>query len=117
PYGQTLAGLPDNSAGNFDYGWLGQHQRGIEHEAGLPTIEMGARAYTPQVGRFLAVDPVEGGSANDYEYVGGDPINNRDLSGLSKKRGRGGKQNKRHSQQELDWTNRTVNDRNASRAE
>src|SRR5207247_1260929 len=22
PYGQTLAGLPDNSAGNFDYGWL-----------------------------------------------------------------------------------------------
>ena len=31
--------------------------------------------------RFLEVDPVEGGSANDYDYVGGDPVNGQDLDG------------------------------------
>jgi hypothetical protein len=31
--------------------------------------------------RFLEVDPVEGGSANDYDYVEGDPVNKFDLDG------------------------------------
>ena len=81
PYGQALGEVPDNSAGNFDYGWLGQHQRGLEHAPGIATIEMGARQYVPKLGRFLEVDPMEGGSANDYDYVEGDPINNEDLDG------------------------------------
>jgi RHS repeat-associated protein len=82
PFGTALGGLPDNSAGNFDYGWLGQHQRGIEHTGGIATIEMGARPYVPSLGRFLAVDPVAGGSANDYDYASGDPVNGFDLDGL-----------------------------------
>ena len=81
PFGQPLAGGVDNSAGSFDYGWLGQHQRGVETEAGMATIQMGARPYVPGLGRFLQVDPVEGGSANDYDYCAGDPVNLFDLRG------------------------------------
>ncbi|KZB79174.1 RHS repeat domain-containing protein [Amycolatopsis regifaucium] len=44
---------------------------------------MGARPYSPLLGRFLSVDPVDGGSANDYDYVAGDPINAMDLDGNS----------------------------------
>jgi RHS repeat-associated protein len=82
PHGQALAALPDNSAGNMDYGWLGQHQRPLEHEGTIATIEMGARQYVPGLGRFLEVDPVAGGRSNDYDYVSGDPVNAFDLDGL-----------------------------------
>jgi RHS repeat-associated protein len=81
PFGTPLDGMPENAAGKFDYGWLGAHQRPLEHEAGIATVEMGARQYVPKLGRFLEVDPVEGGCANDYTYVFGDPINSTDLDG------------------------------------
>lgn len=82
PYGQRVSGsIPDNLPGSFDYGWLGQHQRPLEQQSGLqPIIEMGARQYSPLLGRFLEVDPVSGGCANDYVYVS-DPVNDRDLAG------------------------------------
>jgi RHS repeat-associated protein len=81
PFGGALAGVPDNTGGRVDYGWLGQHQRGCEADAGGGVIEMGARMYVPGLGRFLEVAPVEGGSANDYDYVAGDPVNTYDLDG------------------------------------
>ncbi len=60
----------------------GWRARMTEHENGLAMIlEMGARQYDPRLGRFLQVDPVAGGSCNDYDYACGDPINSSDLNG------------------------------------
>jgi hypothetical protein len=42
---------------------------------------MGARPYDPALGRFLEVDPVPGGSLNNYDYAGQDPVNGYDLDG------------------------------------
>ncbi|MET0134354.1 MAG: PA14 domain-containing protein, partial [Kibdelosporangium sp.] len=89
PYGEPLTvtgsinpdAVPDNQPGQLDYGWLGQHQRPYEHAGALAIVQMGARPYLPVLGRFLSVDPVEGGSANDYDYTNADPVNATDLTG------------------------------------
>jgi RHS repeat-associated protein len=79
PYGENPAGTsPTNTASSgTSLGWHGTHQRLTDRDL----IHMGARPYAPSLGRFLAVDPIEGGCANDYVYVYGDPINSTDLTG------------------------------------
>lgn len=61
-------------------GWLGTEERFVEQSA-TGIIRMGVRLYDPSLGRFLSVDPLDGGSANAYDYVNGDPINGFDLAG------------------------------------
>ncbi|WP_370021698.1 DNRLRE domain-containing protein [Planotetraspora sp. GP83] len=75
-YGTPRSGNVTNPA---RYGWLGSAQRSGDALGGL--ITMGVRLYNPATGRFLQVDPILGGGANNYDYGFGDPLNNFDITG------------------------------------
>jgi RHS repeat-associated protein len=53
-----------------------------DRDTGL--VHFGAREYDPVTGRWLQKDPIRfrGGDTNLYAYVGGDPVNRIDPSGL-----------------------------------
>jgi len=76
PFGAPGDSPPTNTtAHRFTARWDKQY----DTTSGL--ILMGARPYDPTTGRFLSVDPIPGGSLNNYDYAGQDPINNYDLTG------------------------------------
>ncbi|MCG1037838.1 hypothetical protein KI686_15685, partial [Polaribacter sp. DS7-9] len=89
PFGQPLdmatyaiGTVAANRAGqsNGATGWYQDARKGAESESTVLMIEMGARIYVPTLGRFLQVDPVEGGVDNDYVWPT-NPIGSADLTG------------------------------------
>jgi RHS repeat-associated protein len=76
PFGTPAQSLPaDQTTERFVGRW---HKR---LDTATSLIEMGVRPYDADLGRFLSVDPVEGGAANDYDYALQDPVNIYDLDG------------------------------------
>lgn len=76
PYGNPTDG---SSAADSRFGYAGQH---TDHATAL--IYMRARWYDPKTGAFITSDPIghASGETNLYGYVGGDPVNLTDPTGL-----------------------------------
>ncbi len=82
PFGEQIIGqtTPTNSVLGTTYQYVGQHEKLTETDFSVQLVQMGARVYVPSMGRFLQVDPIEGGTDNNYAYVS-DPVNDFDLDG------------------------------------
>lgn len=82
PFGELITGQinPWNTVNGGTLGYVGSAQKLTEAQLAVRAIQMGARVYIPGLGRFLQVDPVQGGTLNNYVYAA-DPVNEYDLSG------------------------------------
>lgn len=84
PFGEKLATYqsPNNTGTSGSWDYLGKHQKLSETAFSLRPIQMGVRVYIPELGRFLSVDPIEGGTDNSYVYTN-DPVNKADVTGMA----------------------------------
>jgi|GEM_PF-1359647 len=82
PFGEPISGqtAPNNTANASSFGYVGKNEKFTESSFTLQPIQMGARVYIPGLGRFISVDPTQGGTDNNYVYAS-DPVNDFDLDG------------------------------------
>lgn len=64
----------------YIYGWKSQYGGHTDLDTGL--VQMGAREFSPKIGRFISRDPSGySGGPNVYAYCIGDPVNFMDVNG------------------------------------
>lgn len=77
--------LEDTNPGYSPFGFAG----GL-YDSRTGLLRFGARDYSPEIGRWTSEDPIGfwSGDVNFYAYVGSDPVNFVDPSGLSRWKGK-----------------------------
>ena len=84
PDGNTVTNV-DNSPANYDYAWLGPTSEEPSTPPASPPSRWGPASMCRRLGRFLSVDPVEGGRRTTTTTAG-DPVNCMDTAGSTPSR-------------------------------
>jgi RHS repeat-associated protein len=86
-YGQIVrtTGNPALTPFRYQTKWQLAASNTYQPQVPFDLYDYGLRWYHPDQGRFVNRDPIgEAGGINLYAYVGNDPVNRRDLLGLSR---------------------------------
>lgn len=84
PYGKRLPQYEAAAYGTCAFGYTGHFTQNSAVAGQSELVLTHFRGYDPELGRWLSADPIgEAGGLNLYAYVGGNPINEWDPTGLA----------------------------------